>query len=165
MNSHPLLKLLAETPHAWLAKLLGAFQTGDIAGFNAVVGAHRAEFDAQPALVAASAPIKEKITLLAVMELAASKPASGRTIPFAELARETCLPVDQIEWVLMRALSLGLLQGKLDEVEQVVHVTFVKPRVLDTKQITAVRDKAEAWRAKAKETLLFLEDHTRELLA
>ena len=46
MNSHPLLKLLAETPHAWLAKLLGAFQTGDIAGFNAVVGAHRAEFDA-----------------------------------------------------------------------------------------------------------------------
>ena len=158
------MKQLADTPHAWLSELLAAFQTGDIDRFNGIVGAHRAEFDAQPALVAASAAIKEKLTLLAVMELAATKPPSARTISFDELARETRLPLDQMEWVLMRALSLGLIAGKIDEVARCVHVSFLKPRVLDAKQINAVKEKAEAWRGRAKEMLRYLEDGTHELL-
>ncbi len=32
----------------------------------------------------------------------------------------------QIEWLVMRAMSLGLLKGSVDEVDQVVHVSHVK---------------------------------------
>jgi len=165
VNAHPILASLAGTPHAWLVDPLATFQTGNIDGFNAVVAAHRAAFAAQPALESSTAVVKEKITLLAVVELAASKPAAARAIPFDELARETRLPREQVEWVLMRAMSLGLVRGTIDEVEGVVHITFVKPRVLDKAQIGELADRVDAWREKARSSLLFMEDHTRDIFA
>lgn len=164
VNAHPILASLAGTPHAWLRDLLAAFQTGAIDAFNAVVGAHSAEFAAQPALVASSAAIKEKIALLAVMELAGRKPPTERSLTFAEVAAETRLPVDQVEWVLMRAFSLGLLKGVIDQVAGIAHISYVRPRVLDATQVQALKDRLDAWRAKAHSMLLYLEGNTAELM-
>ena len=164
MNAHPILSSLAGTPHTWLRELLAAFQTGAIDAFNGVVAAHAAEFAAQPALAASSAAIKEKLTLLAVMELAGRKPPTERTLSFAEVAAETRLPVEQVEWVLMRAFSLGLLRGSLDQVEGVAHVSYVRPRVLDAAQVAGLKERVDAWRAKAHGMLLYLEDNSRELM-
>ena len=168
VNSHPLLQALEGTPHAWLRQLLGAFQTGAIDAFNEVVASHRAAYESQPALVAAAGAVKEKITLLAVMELAGRKPPAERSLSFAELAAETRLPVDQVEWVLMRAFSLGLMRGSIDQVREgggVVHVSYVKPRVLDAAQVAALKARVDEWRAKAHAMLLTLEEGASELLA
>ena len=35
----------------------------------------------------------------------------------------------------MRALSLDLVKGSIDQVEQKVHMTWVQPRVLDRDQV------------------------------
>ena len=35
----------------------------------------------------------------------------------------------------MKALSLGLVKGHIDEVEQRIHMTWVQPRVLDLEQV------------------------------
>lgn len=35
----------------------------------------------------------------------------------------------------MKALSLGLVKGTVDEVEQRIHLTWVQPRVLDIDQV------------------------------
>jgi 26S proteasome regulatory subunit N9 len=37
----------------------------------------------------------------------------------------------------MRALSLELIKGFIDEIDQKIHVTWVKPRVLDLNQVRA----------------------------
>jgi 26S proteasome regulatory subunit N9 len=84
VNAHPVLGALAGTPHAWLVQLLAAFQTGDIDAFNAVLGANKAAYQAQPALVAAAPVVKEKITLLAIMELAARRPGECRLLAGAD---------------------------------------------------------------------------------
>jgi len=170
VNGHPLLASLEGTPHAWLRQLLASFQTGAIDAFNDVVAAHRPAFEAQPALVAASGAIKEKITLLAVMELAGRKPPAERSLTFAEVAAETRLPLEQVEWVLMRAFSLGLMRGAIDQVGGaagggVAHVSFVKPRVLDGAQVAALKARVDEWRAKAHAMLLTLEEGARELMA
>ncbi len=65
----------------------------------------------------------------------------------------------------MRAFSLGLLKGKIDQVEGVVHVTFIKPRVLDKAQIAVLKEKVEAWRQKTATALVFMEEQTAELLS
>ena len=128
------------------------------------MAAHRAQYDAQPALVASAGAIKEKITLLAVMELAERKPPAERSLTFSEVAAEIRLPTDQVEWVLMRAFSLGLLRGTIDQIEAVAHVSYVKPRVLDRSQLAALKSRVEAWRQKAFQMLLSLEDGSRELM-
>lgn len=91
--------------------------------------------------------------------------ATDRSIPFVALAQETRLPVDQVEWVLMRAMSLGLIKGRIDQVDSVVHITFVKPRVLDKVQVAALQERVENWRQKAHTALVFMEEQTQELLS
>lgn len=38
----------------------------------------------------------------------------------------------------MKALSVGLIKGNIDEVDQKVQMTWVQPRVLDLNQVRAV---------------------------
>jgi 26S proteasome regulatory subunit N9 len=119
---------------------------------------------AAPALAASAAPMKEKITLLALMELAARRPALGRVLTFDDVAAATHLPPDQVEWLLMRALALGLIDGDMDEVARTVNVTYVKPRVLDAQQIKALADGVRVWRAKADAMCAFVEAGTKEII-
>lgn len=51
----------------------------------------------------------------------------------------------QVEWVLMRAMSLGLIKGIIDETEEFVQVSWVRPRVLDCQQLELLRGQLESW--------------------
>jgi hypothetical protein len=50
----------------------------------------------------------------------------------------------------MRALSLGLLKGSIDQVAQRINITFIKPRVLGAAQLRGVADALSAWCSKAE---------------
>ncbi len=91
--------------------------------------------------------------------------ATDRSISFADISSVTGVPQLQVESLVMRAISLGLIKGKLDQVDEVVHVSFVKPRVLDMTQIESLRLRVDEWRAKAATALTFMEEHTAELLS
>ena len=54
--------------------------------------------------------------------------------PFSTYDTITSL-VHQVELLVMKALSLGLVKGHIDEVEQRIHMTWVQPRVLDLEQV------------------------------
>lgn len=46
----------------------------------------------------------------------------------------------------MKALSVGLVKGSIDEVDKRVHMTWVQPRVLDLQQVIMVmRHPFSAW--------------------
>lgn len=51
-----------------------------------------------------------------------SLPAEKRTIPFSDIAERTKLDTDGVEFLLMKALSLKLIKGTIDEVQQNVQV-------------------------------------------
>lgn len=163
--AHPIMARLTGTPHEWLAQLLRVFHTGDIDGFNTIVAANRGAYESQPALAAADQTVKEKVAIVCVMEMATTRPATDRSIPFADVAAATRLPVDHVEWLLMRAMSQGLLRGVIDQVEETVHISFIKPRVMDRRQIVEMQNRIEAWSQKVKGTLLYMEDNSREIFA
>ena len=45
--------------------------------------------------------------------------------------------------LVMKALSLGLVKGSIDEVDNKVHLTWVQPRVLDLEQVSSVYAKRQ----------------------
>lgn len=48
----------------------------------------------------------------------------------------------QVELLVMKALSVGLVKGSIDEVDKRVHMTWVQPRVLDLQQVRATSSRA-----------------------
>ncbi len=78
VNANPLMaQSLSGTGEAWLLDLLRAYQTGDIDAYNRITAANKAAIDKFPTLVAAKDKMLEKLTLLAIMELAAQRPGEN----------------------------------------------------------------------------------------
>jgi 26S proteasome regulatory subunit N9 len=48
----------------------------------------------------------------------------------------------------MRSMSLGLIKGTIDEVEQNVNVTWIQPRVLDRHHIEMLCAQIDDWSAR-----------------
>lgn len=91
-------------------------------------------------------------------------PSHDRNIPFAAIADRTRLPLDQVEWLAMRAMSLELIKGSMDEVDQILHVDWVQPRVLDNDQMSHLADRLGEWSEKVATASNFITDQTPELL-
>ena len=70
------------------------------------------------------------------------------------------MPMEQVELLLMRAMSRELIKGTIDQVAENVHVTWLKPRVLDPAQINTLSEKFSSWRDTVHTTSLFVEDET-----
>ncbi|CAM9547996.1 unnamed protein product [Ectocarpus sp. 4 AP-2014] len=118
---------------------------------------------AQPALVSRATFTKEKIALLCLMNMVFERHSQDRNIPFEEIAARTKLPVDQVEWLVMRAMSLKLVKGVMDEVERLVHVSWVQPRVLENSQLARLADRLGEWRGRVDEAHVYVEEQTPEL--
>ncbi len=54
-----------------------------------------------------------------------SLPAEQRTIPMSAIAARTKLSVDGVEFLLMKALSLRLIQGVIDQVAGIVQARWL----------------------------------------
>jgi 26S proteasome regulatory subunit N9 len=123
---HPVVTTLEQTEFAWLADLLRAFNAGDIPQYESLVMSHHAKLEEQPALLANTTFLKEKITLMCLTETLFQRigPSGDRTVPFEVIASAANLPVDQVEFLVMRALSLKLIRGIIDQVSTLAPRSF-----------------------------------------
>lgn len=158
--AHQVLEYLKKTEHAWLIDILYAFNSGNIQKFLDM----KDLWAKQPDLQANETALMQKITLLCLMELSFKKRSADRSFPFELISQETRLPVNEVELLVMKALSIGLIKGSIDEVNQIVHITWVQPRVLDKAQIESLRGLLGTWSEKVKSSVYMVEDQVPELL-
>lgn len=153
--SHQIVHSLAATEHEWLLKLLEAFSKGDLELFDVVCKESSAKMEAQRALVANVEYLKQKITILALLELAFSRSLED-SISFKDVEKACRLPAKEVEYLLMRAMSLGLISGVIDNVDQSFSVTRVRPRVLGREPIGQMAERLSHWCGKVDDTLTFV---------
>jgi 26S proteasome regulatory subunit N9 len=154
---HPVLASLRGSGYEWLAELLAAFNAGDLAAYDALCAKHAAVLNAQPALVAAERALREKITILALTEIVFALPAEERTISLATIAAKTQLSSDGVERLLMKTLSVHLIEGIIDQAAGTVRITWVQPRVLLPPQVADLRARLDGWINKVHAARLSLE--------
>jgi 26S proteasome regulatory subunit N9 len=138
---HPILDALDNTPHDWIKKLLFTFNEGTIGKFEALAPL----FPQEPILQENYAFLRQKICLMALIESVFKRSADNRTMSFQTIAEETRLPLDEVEHLVMKALSLKLIRGSLDQVELKAHITWVQPRVLSRDQIGELAQRLSTW--------------------
>ncbi|KAJ9203171.1 hypothetical protein DTO166G4_208 [Paecilomyces variotii] len=140
---HPILDSLTETPHAWLRDLLFAFNRGDLTAYDVLAG----NITKNQLLEQHRIFLYQKISLSALTETVFRRPPHDRTMTFAAISAETKVKPDEIEHLVMKALSLGLLKGSIDQVAQIARINWVQPKVLDMKQIDGMRRRLKEWDA------------------
>ncbi|GER26784.1 26S proteasome regulatory subunit family protein [Striga asiatica] len=160
-----LIKSLLGTKLEWLYYILEAFNTGDLGRYQELCRVHGAALSTQPALVQNEKKLVEKINILCLMEIIFSRPAEDRTIPLSIIAEQTKLTVEDVEYLLMKSLSVHLIEGIIDQVEGTVYVSWVQPRVLGIPQIKSLCDKLDNWVDKVHTALLSVEAETPDLVA
>lgn len=131
------IQSLVGTKVEWLYYILEAFNTGDLVRYQKLCHVHQAALSAQPALVQNEQKLLEKVNILCLMEIifrycisfadngvlftyairidtkaldntfACSRPADDRTIPLSVIAERTKLNVEDVEYLLMKSLSVS----------------------------------------------------------
>lgn len=158
--AHPILESLKGTENEWLVELLQAFNSGDINKFEQM----KSKWSTIADLAAQEVKLRQKISLLCLMEMTFKRPANKRTITFEEIAKEAKLPIKEVEILIMKALAQGLVKGAIDEVAGVVNMTWVQPRVLDRKQVAAMASTLDTWMASITSMEQLIESRASEIL-
>ncbi|XP_030511467.2 26S proteasome non-ATPase regulatory subunit 13 homolog B-like [Rhodamnia argentea] len=161
---HPIIKSLLGTKVEWMYYILEAFNAGDLQCYQELCHVHNAALNEQPGLVKNQKKLLEKINILCLMEIIFSRPSEDRTIPLSVIAERTKLCVADVEHLLMKSLSVHLIEGVIDQLEGTVHVSWVQPRVLGIPQVKSLRDRLDGWLDKVHTALLSVEAETLDLV-
>ena len=138
---HPILDSLKAGEYTWLRDLLYTFNRGDLRGFDNL----SSSLPKNQHLNKNSNFLHQKISLAALTEAVFRRPPHDRSMSFREIQSETKVELDEIELLIMRALALGLVRGKIDQVGQVADITWVQPKVLDLRQVGEMRRRLVEW--------------------
>ncbi|GJQ09323.1 hypothetical protein GpartN1_g1114.t1 [Galdieria partita] len=148
----------------WLLDLLEAFKFGSIEKFNQVSNRARDQINQEPVLSSNWQFLERKIRLRALMELATKKLAE-RVISFDDICLNCQVTKEQVEYLVMKALSLQLLQGTINEMNKTVSISYVQPKTLDRNEVEGLYNRLIPWKAHVHEIALSLERSTEADLA
>lgn len=154
---HPVVAFVQkEMPDVY--NVLNAFNTGDVTLFESL----KPQWSTQPDLQKAEKHLREKIRLMALMDMAFQ--SSTGVLDFENVARRVVLPIEEVELLVMKALSKDLVKGTINEVDKKINLTWVQPRVLDKKQIQGLRDKIDLWCKEVRTIEHLLEDRAVDIV-
>ncbi|XP_076916924.1 26S proteasome non-ATPase regulatory subunit 13 homolog B-like [Bidens hawaiensis] len=155
--AHPIIKSLLGSPYEWIYQILEALNSGNLVHYQEQCTTHKTCVDSQPALVKNEKKLMEKINILLLMELIFRLPPKDRTIPLTTIAEFMELTVKDVEHLLLKSLSVGLIEGMIDDVDGTVDVSRVQPRVLGMSQIKYLRHRLAHWLGKVQWVIISME--------
>lgn len=158
---HPVLRSLSGSEWSWLEELVLTVNDGDVPRFNQL----RPTFAEKSPLLKNALPfLEQKICLMALCESVFKRHTSERTLPFATIARETHLQAGaKVEVLVMKAFSLGLMRGTIDEIAQTVSFTWLQPRALSLEHMKTMRARLEQWDADVQRLGGFIQKQGEEV--
>jgi len=147
LSLHPIMSKLTGS-RGWVLALVQAFIRGELDYFNSVMQKYEKEIDSDEMLRDFIKVMNEKIRLLSLIRLAFYKNSMERVLTFKEISVVADTDITKVEELVMRGMSVGLLKGVIDGIEETVTVNYVKPRILDREEIASMFKRSQGWVAK-----------------
>jgi len=161
----PIVEVLSTTIYASYVQLLETVQQGNTPQFHALLAspAIQSLSPEYNTLVTHASVLELKITLMGMMNIFIERSAHDRIVQFPIIQEKCCVAEDKVEWLLMKAMSVGLMKGTIDEVDQTISVSWINPRMVEKRQYGVLRDQIAAWQTKVKDALHIVEERATEL--
>lgn len=158
---HPVLDSLKDTDYSWLRDLLFAYNRGDLTAYDSLSN----NLTKDNLLNNRKVFLRQKISLSALTEIVFQRPPHDRTMTFQSISQETKVQIDAIEHLIMKALSLGLLKGTMDQVAEIAQINWVQPKVLGMSQISNMRTRLEDWDSNVNQLGTWIESVGKDVWA
>lgn len=147
LSLHPIMKTLENSSQEWVLDLVKAYISANVKSYKLCTSKYAQNMKESAVLQTAkpSNILNEKIKLLSLVRLAFDKASFERIISFEEIRSVTQCEENDVEHLVMKAMSLKLIKGIVDGIDKTVNVLWVKPAILDIKQMEAISEKVKIW--------------------
>mmetsp|Transcript_684 Transcript_684/g.1196 ORF Transcript_684/g.1196 Transcript_684/m.1196 type:complete len:478 (+) Transcript_684:51-1484(+) len=154
-----------ETEQGYLKGIMVAAAQGNVKGAMDILNVHLKDLEelyknkSGGNIVGLANIIQEKIILLGLVHMVFERESHERQMAFVDIAQRLNVGLEQVEWICMKAISKGLMKGSMDQVDGVVDVTWVMPRVLDEAMLKNLAMRLGEWKDKVGEMRNYMKDH------
>jgi 26S proteasome regulatory subunit N9 len=129
----------------WIYNILMIFHKGNLSDWNTYISSQAKD----PVITNNIDFLNQKIRIMALMEgiwsISGSSNDPQHDMSFSTIAQLTHTPEQEIEFLIMKTMSLGLIRGTIDQVSQIVHINWIQPRILDIGQIRLMHKQVTKW--------------------
>ncbi|CCF58479.1 hypothetical protein KAFR_0E03270 [Kazachstania africana CBS 2517] len=157
---HPIMSNISNNSNfEWLFKLLNILTNGDFQNFENLINSN--VLSNIPVLSSHENFLRQKICLMTLIESVFSK--NIRTLTFDDISKSTHLSKNDVEHLVMRSISLGLLKGSTDQVNEIVSITWVQPRIINFDQIAKMNNRLIDWNEQVTKLGEQIESHGKSI--
>lgn len=146
---HDILKSISspESTYFWLYNLIQYLNAGDLVNFNQNL---TSAFSKAPQLEHHKQFLHEKIVIMSLLELISTKLATEKRLLFEEISQSTGTTPDSVEFLVIKCFSLDLIRGSINQIDQVLVVTHLQPRILNLHQVKTLHNHLVEWDSKVE---------------
>lgn len=131
-----------DSQYFWLYNLIQQLNSGNMPKFNEWLATATQK---SPVLAHHLAFLHQKIVIMSLLELISLKLATDKRINFKEISEVTGTPEDEVEHLIIKCFSLNLIKGFINQLDQVLVVTWLQPRILNLDQVKTLYDHLVDW--------------------
>lgn len=146
---HDIMKYLEV---GWLKELLLALNSGDLKMYEEVLKNVKDVEQIQDNLPF----LNQKMCIMGFIELVFN--SNKKTFSYSEVIKTIPLleSPSEVEHLVMKSLSLGLIKGSISQVDGTVEVSWIQPRTMTQAQIAATRGKLSSWAQRTSQVLSYM---------
>lgn len=147
---HDILQTISspDGQYFWLYSLIQHLNSGNLAEFNHWLQ-HTQK--AAPQVWHHRDFLHLKIVIMSLLELILTNLSPDKTLLFQEISAATSIALNDVELYIIKCFSLGLIKGHINQIQQVLVVTWMQPRVLNLDQVKNLYNRLVHWNTKVDE--------------
>lgn len=148
----------------WLFHMMKTLGEGKIDEFNKAVETHQEYISKFPHIIKEMTYLEQKVRIIAFLEMIFECEKDEKSISFEKIAKVCQIDHIDVELLVMKAMSLELIRGTIDEVAQKVHIDWSKPRYLNKAHLSIITQKMKDWEGKMDHVIKLVENNAQELV-
>ena len=135
------VQALRQSNESALFELLEIFTADSLDEYEEFVSSHSGWLESQSL---DAEVLQRKIRLLTLASLSAA--TSSRSLPYSQIARSLRVPAEEVELWVIDGIRVGLVEGKLSQLNQTFLIHRATYRVFGEKQWSEVQGRLMVWR-------------------
>lgn len=145
---HDILNCFKDSQYDWLYNLIHSLNSGNLKNFNKWLATG---FQKSPFLKASEVFLKQKVIIMSLLELISMKSTTNKQLNFKEISEFTGTPVNDVEHLIIKCFSLNLIKGYINQIDEVLVVTWLQPRILNLDQVNVLYNHLCKWNGQVEE--------------